>query len=122
MLENKEVLLIGVDEVDQMLLKYMVEEQGATLQVENKADAAIQRIKERKYDLLIINMRLEKINTLNLVQKMRAEREIRVPVIGLSSNHMNGRALQSGFDAVILRPIEKHKLLSALRGLQLASV
>ena len=122
MLENKEVLLVGVDEVDQMLLKYMIEEQGATLRVETKANQAIERIKERKYDLLIINMRLETINTLNLVQKMRAEREIRVPVIGLSSTHMNGRAMQSGFDAVILRPIEKHKLLTALQNLHLASV
>ncbi len=115
LLEEKEVLLIGVDEVDQMLLKYMIEEQGAALHIENKTDDAIKRIKERKYDLLLINMRLERLNTLDLVSKMRQEREIRVPVIGITSNDMNGRALHHGFDAIIQRPIEKHKLMRALQ-------
>jgi CheY-like chemotaxis protein len=114
LIENKEVLLIGVDEVDQMLLRYMVEEQGAALKIENRTDEAIELIKDRRYDLLMINMRLERLNTLHLVSEMRANREIRVPVIGLSSNDMNGRALNSGFDAVITRPIEKRKLLKAL--------
>lgn len=114
LLKDKDVLLIGVDEVDQMLLRYMVEEQGANLIVENEKDAALERIRDRKYDLLIINTRLERINTLDLISKMRAAKEIRVPIIGITSRDMVGRALYNGFDYIIKRPIEKHKLNRAI--------
>lgn len=114
LLNGKDVLVIGLDEVDTMLLRYMVHEQGAQLQIENETEAALKRIRERKYDLLIINTRLEQLNTLDLVQKMRASKEIRVPVIGVSAIEMGGRALHSGFDHIIRRPIEKWKFLGAL--------
>lgn len=113
-LKDKDVLLIGVDEVDQMLLRYMVEELGANLIVENEKDAALELIRDRKYDLLIINTRLERLNTLDLISKMRKAKEIRVPIIGITNRDMGGRALYNGFDYIIKRPIEKHKLNRAI--------
>lgn len=113
-LKDKDVLLIGVDEVDQMLLRYMIEEMGANLIVENEKDAALKLIRDRKYDLLIINTRLERLNTLDLISKMRKSKEIRVPIIGITNRDMSGRALYNGFDCIIKRPIEKHKLNRAL--------
>lgn len=114
-LADKDVLLVGVDEVDEMLMRYMVAEQDANLIVENTAKGAIAKISDRKYDLLIINTRVENVNSLDLIHKMRANKEIRVPVIGLTSRDMSGRALFSGFDYVIRRPLEKSKFLSALQ-------
>lgn len=113
-LTGKDVLVVGLDEVDTMLLRYMIHEQGAHMEIENETEAALERIRERKYDLLIINTRLERLNTLNMVQKMRAAKEIRVPVIGVSAQEMGGRALHSGFDHIVRRPIEKWKFMEAL--------
>jgi Response regulator containing a CheY-like receiver domain and a GGDEF domain len=114
LLHDKDVLLIGVDEVDEMLLRYMIQEHGAQLVVENRTEEALDLISQRKYDLLIINTRLERLNTLELIYQKRQKKEIRVPVIGITSRNLMGRGLSSGFDYIIRRPIEKKKFHQAL--------
>lgn len=113
-LEGKRVLLAGVNEVDTMLLNYMIHEGGAYLNsVQTKAELE-NILHKNRFDLIILNMRLENDNALPIAQKFKRELNLDTPLLGLSSTSLSGRGLHHGFSYIIRRPLEKKKVLAAL--------
>ncbi len=113
-LDNKKVLLLEDDEVDQMLLKLMVEGEGAKIQIENNPESIVNLLLEDRFDLILMDARFGNSNSLNLVRKLRTNMSFKIPIIGMTSVNYAGRGMQSGMDAIIRRPIEKSKFNAAL--------
>lgn len=113
-LVGRRVLLIEDDEVDSLMLKFMVESEGGLVSQEGSCDHAYEVIKKRDFDLLILDTRLQQTNTLQMIRDLRASAGFDLPVIGLASRHLSGRGINSGFDAMIIRPIDQSKFRQAL--------
>lgn len=114
LLANKKILLIGSNEVDEMLIRFMVESNEGRLEVENEASSAQNKIEHGQYDLVLMNTRLNKLNAMQLVQSLKSNAKRDIPIIGLTSKDLNGRGLFSGFDYIMKRPVEKKKFHRAL--------
>lgn len=121
-LENKRVLLVGANEVDEMLLRYMVVEHGGTLNVVTNAAALRQTLETSRYDLILMNARLGNENAIGILKHLREDHLIKAPVIAISSSDMVGRAVSQGFAYILHRPLEKKKMLQALNAVLQDSV
>jgi CheY-like chemotaxis protein len=113
-LEGKRVLLAGANEVDEMLLRYMVIESGGVLNVASSTDEIRTTLTTSRYDLILMNSRLDNSNSMGVLQQLRKESLIKAPVVAISSNDMVGRAIHNGFAYVLRRPLEKRKIMAAL--------
>lgn len=113
-LEGKRVLLAGANEVDEMLLRYMITESGGTLNVCYDLDEMRKTLAKSRYDLIMMNSRLANTNAMGILEQLKRESLIKAPVIAISSKDMVGRAIHSGFAYVLRRPLEKRKILAAL--------
>lgn len=113
-LKSHSVLLIGVNEVDEMLLGYILELQGGESTFVGQSDQALEMLEERPYQLLFINTRLENTNALDLARRIRNRHGEELPIIGITSGDHHSRTLLDGFDYIIHRPIEKRKILRGL--------
>ncbi len=113
-LEGKRVLLAGANEVDEMLLRYMVEQSGGVLNVAPSAEDMKRTLEKSRYDLILMNSRLGGENSVGILAQLRQEALINAPVVAISSNDLVGRALHNGFSYVLRRPLEKRTILAAL--------
>lgn len=115
LLQNSRVLLIEDDEVDSLMLKFMVENQGGVMVQEESCDYAYDIIKKQDFDLLILDTRLQHTNTLEIIRDLRSNADFKLPVIGLAARKLGGRALESGIDAMLFRPLDQARFLEALQ-------
>ncbi len=107
-------MLIEDDEVDQMLLKFMIEDQGAEMTLETDKDIAFEKLKSHSFDLLLLDTRIGRANALELAKKLRSDVKLDIPIIGLSSTDLKGRGIHSGLDEVLIRPVEYQNFVKAL--------
>ncbi len=113
-LKDKRVLLAGANEVDEMLLSYMVDNGGGTLNIATNTEALEKALHKSRYDLIFMNSRLGSDNAMSVLKKLRAEGLIKAPVIGISSTELAGRGIFNGFSHVLGRPLEKKNIIEAL--------
>lgn len=115
LLSGKRVLLLEDDEVSQMLLTYMLEDQGAELKLETSKDSALEELQKQTYDLLLIDSRIEQANTFDFTKTVK--HQLGIPIIGLSSVDMRGRGIFNGLDAILRRPVEYPNFLRTIKKL-----
>ncbi|MCR9155272.1 MAG: hypothetical protein ACPGVV_09910 [Croceimicrobium sp.] len=113
-LEGKRILLAGANEVDEMLLRYMIEQSGGILNVSVTTDEMRLTLSKSRYDLILMNSRLANENAVGILNQLKQESLINAPVVAISSNDLVGRAIHNGFAYVLRRPLEKRKILAAL--------
>lgn len=117
MLKGKRVLLIEDDEVDQMLLKFMIEDQGAKFYMEDEEERALLRLQKEKFDLVFLDTRLNNANVVDLTRRIRQLGNKDMNIIGMSSVDLLGRGISQGLDQVMLRPLEYSKFINTLYSL-----
>ncbi len=116
-LSGKRVLLVEDDEVNQMLLKLMIEGQGAESVLEPNKDKALEILQNEEFDLILLDTTLEDVNVLKFTQQLRNKILLTTPIIGMTNINLNGRGLHSGFNHVLKRPVEYKTFVSAVQKL-----
>ena len=114
LLVDQKVLLIEDDEVHQMLLTFMLKDQGALLTVEPDKDEALNKLRNEKFDLILLDTRLNNTNALRFTQQLRTELSLDTPIIGMSSVNLQGRGIYNGLDEVLMRPVEYGQLMDTI--------
>lgn len=115
MLHAHRIMVVGVNEVDEMLLRYILEELGAGMDIVNSGREALDQVQERSIDMVIMNTQLRDQNALELAKKLRQTQQKTLPIIGITAQDAQSRSLFQGFNYIIHRPIEKQKVHRALR-------
>ncbi len=116
-------LLVVEDEPDARdLLKLMLEQCGAVVKAAGFAKEGLQEVKDWKPDLLISDIEMPEEDGYTLIQKIRSTeaRASRLPAIALTAHARaedRMRALRSGFDAHVAKPVEVNELVTVIEGL-----
>jgi len=106
LLKDKKVLLVENDEVNQMLIGYMINDLGGKQILHTTANEVLENLHQAKPDLILLDMAIEGANALEFTKRLRSEMEVQVPIIGMSSQDLRGRGIYHGLDAVIRKPVE----------------
>ncbi len=105
-LNNKKILLIEDNKINQMITKKMLENKGIVCEIIDNGEDAIEAVRHNKYDLILMDVHLPGINGTIATQQIRAF-DTTTPVIALTaiSLHENREMLLSfGMNDVITKP------------------
>jgi CheY-like chemotaxis protein len=67
-----------------------------------------------EFDLIILDLHLPPFNVLELSKMIREELNLNIPIIGLSSANMNGRAIEAGVNMVFRKPLDNTHIQEAI--------
>ncbi|MFN4298759.1 MAG: PleD family two-component system response regulator [Thermaurantimonas sp.] len=110
-LSGNKVLIFENDEVNQLLLKIMLE--NNELQPEIITDTAdlYKKIESHSYELLLLDMENKNPSSFEIIDVIRKDLKSNIPVIGLSTKDYRGRAIYHGINVLLQRPIENRALM-----------
>lgn len=104
--EDKKVLLVEDNKINQMVSKKMLENKGILCEIIDNGEDAIKAVKENNYDLVLMDVHLPGINGTEATKIIR-EFDAKTPIIALTAISLNENRemlLSYGMDDVLTKP------------------
>jgi len=107
-LNDKKVLLIEDNKINQMITKKMVENKGMVCEVIDNGEDAIEAVKNNSYDLVLMDVHLPGINGTIATQTIRTfDKKIKIIALtAISLNENREMLLSYGMNDVITKPFD----------------
>jgi len=113
-----EVLLVEDDEAIGDLVKYNLERQGFSVDWVLDGKEALEKLKEKRYDIIILDLMLPGVDGLELCQKVRQEGKNReTPIIvltALGDEDTKVKGFAAGADDYVTKPFSVKELLARI--------
>ncbi|MCO5589042.1 hypothetical protein L7F22_043007 [Adiantum nelumboides] len=119
-----DILLAEDNLVNQKLATKILQNQGHRVEVVDNGELALQRIRERTYDVVLMDVSMPimgGIEATRLIRQFEATLEppaTRVPIIALTAHAMLGdkeRCIAAGMDGYCSKPLKSRDLLATMR-------
>ena len=115
---TKTILLIEDDEKTASSVRLYLQHQGFEVDVENEGRRGLDRARERRYDLLILDLMLPGLDGMEICRILR--RESALPILMLTArtttgDHIDG--LESGADDYLAKPFSLRELTARARAI-----
>ncbi|MEQ6118909.1 ATP-binding protein [Reichenbachiella sp. MALMAid0571] len=113
-------MLIADDEAfNRKLLAVILSEQGITFDEAENGDETYKLLNEKKYDIVLLDFRMPKMNGPEITEKIRAEKKLNseIPIIGLTATVSDQDMLlakKSGINHVLRKPFDTEELLTLI--------
>jgi CheY-like chemotaxis protein len=91
----------------------------AKVEISEDGQDAIERMKEREYDLVLMDLQMPIMDGFEATAHIREVMKSKVPIIGLSANALNGereRSLEKGMDDYVSKPFQPELLYEKIHG------
>jgi len=115
-----QILVLDDNNINQKVIKGFLEKQPHTLTMANDANDALEKIKQGKFDLALMDIELPGMNGDELTEKIRQTGDAAykdLPIIALTGNAMPQdieRYYSAGMNGVLAKPIDAEKLISTI--------
>ena len=115
------VLVAEDNAVNQRLAKLNLEGWGHEVVVANDGQEAVDRYKEREFDIVLMDLQMPRLSgfeaatAIRAIEKMRSAK--RTPILALSANVLKGvrdECSKSGMDGYVSKPVRQQELVSAM--------
>ena len=111
----KSILIVDDDEMVLMALSELLKPEGYDIDSVGSAKEALNKINEKRYDLLILDIIMPEMNGLELCRKIRTREDYdEIPIVFLTAkSREDDRALgiEAGANLFLSKPISPDKLL-----------
>ena len=107
-LENKKILLVEDNKINQMITQKMLEKKGISCTIIDNGEDAIEEAKANQYDLILMDVHLPGINGTEATAEIR-KFDSKTPIIALTAISLNENKemlLSFGMNEVITKPFE----------------
>lgn len=108
------VLIVEDDPTDSKLFGVVLEASGHRVLKMDSAEQAVEEIKARKPELILLDLNLPGMDGLALARRLKQDPDTRhipiVAVTGASEKFSKEEALAAGCDAYIVKPVDTRKL------------
>ncbi len=119
---NGHVLLVEDYEANRMFVGIILDNAGITYETANNGVEAIEKFKNGRYDLILMDENMPELGGIGATKAIRAfEKGIdqkHTPIISLTANALKNdreRFLEAGMDDYISKPVEPNNLLNVMR-------
>ena len=118
-IKGARVLLAEDNEINQQIAKELLQMAGVSLEIVVNGRDAVQRVKSRPFDLVLMDIQMPEMDGYEAVQLIRAEQRFKdLPIIAMTANVMVqdlARCREVGMDDHIGKPIDPNKLFNTLK-------
>jgi signal transduction histidine kinase/CheY-like chemotaxis protein/ABC-type nitrate/sulfonate/bicarbonate transport system substrate-binding protein len=116
LLNTKNVLLVEDNEINQLIAEAMLESIGINVTVAANGQQALDEVKEKNYDLVLMDIQMPVMDGITACRKIR-ETNQSLPIIALTANVMSDDILTyqvEGFNGYIAKPVDLDVLMQVL--------
>lgn len=116
-LDNVKVLVVDDSPDNLELTQKFLQTAGAIVECLERADKAIEALKFKNYDVVVMDIQMPGLDGYEAVRQLR-RMEYNKPVLALTAHAMKGeqeRCLSAGFDSYLVKPINRPQLIQAVR-------
>ncbi len=111
------ILVVEDNEINQQVAKETLETEGFAIDLADNGRAAIDMIKETKYDMVLMDLQMPVLDGYQATKEIREEIDKELPIVALSADAMKGTAdnvYKVGMNDYVTKPIEFKVLLTVL--------
>lgn len=119
-LNGFELLLVEDNPLNQLVTQKLLSDWGIELEIASNGREAIDRLKERGYDLILMDVQMPEMDGYEATRYIRKNMETpfnEIPIIALTANAFSGsddECLKAGMDDYVSKPIEIANLYSKI--------
>lgn len=110
-MSNKRVLVVDDNETNLKLVTHMLGSERYDVSTASSAGIALERLRESKFDLLLLDLQLPDMDGLELTRVLRADPTMAdLPIVAVTAYAMKGdeeKARSAGVDSYVTKPIAK---------------
>ena len=116
----KKVLVVEDMEMNQLLMKKIMESWGIEVSIVPNGALALERVQQEHYDLILMDIQMPEMDGVEATRRIRKlsdECKAATPIVAVTANLLKGdseRYLAAGMNDYIAKPIEEKKLFSIL--------
>jgi CheY-like chemotaxis protein len=111
-----QALVVEDNPSNQILISMLLKKMGLEITLANDGLEGVEEARRRKYDIILMDMQMPRMNGYEAAQKLRSE-GFSVPIVAVTANAMKGdeeKCLQAGCDAYLSKPVDRKKLYEIL--------
>jgi two-component system sensor histidine kinase/response regulator len=117
-LQGKRILLVEDNEINMELALELLKDVGIECESAWNGAEAIEKLKESKFDLVLMDIQMPVMDGLTACRKIREEMNRELPVLAMTAHAMKGereKSLAAGMNDHITKPIDPEHLYMTLR-------
>ncbi len=110
---NVVVLITEDNEFNQSLLMHLFRNWNLQFEIANNGQEAIEKLKRKKYDLVLMDIQMPVMDGYTAARKIRNELKLDVPIIAMTAHAMPGekeKCLSYGMNDYIAKPVKQEYL------------
>ncbi len=115
--KNVKVLVAEDNVLNQLLIKILLEELGFEFDIADNGKVAIDKLKEDKYDVVLMDMQMPEMNGFETTQYIRDEMKSSIPIIALTADVTSldiDKSKAIGMNDYLSKPIDDKLLYSKI--------
>ena len=116
--ENIEVLLVEDNPINQLVATEILEKVKIRVDTANSGLSAIDAIKQKVYDLILMDVQMPEMDGLEATRLIRSDRtNIDLPIIAMTANAMIGdreKCIDAGMNDYVTKPIDTSELFKTM--------
>ena len=113
------LLLVEDNAVNQMVVTEMLQIPGITIDLAGNGREAIQLIREKKYDAILMDVQMPEMDGIETTKAIRNKLALKdIPIIAMTAHARYGdqeKCLAAGMNDYIPKPVDRERLLSILK-------
>jgi CheY-like chemotaxis protein/HPt (histidine-containing phosphotransfer) domain-containing protein len=119
-IRGKQILLVEDNEINQLVAVEILQQMGLLVSVADDGEQAVQMAGQGNYDAILMDIQMPGMNGYQATAQIRKNRRsnaVELPIIAMTANALDGdnqKALDSGLDDYIPKPVDVAQLASVL--------
>lgn len=113
-LADKKILLVEDNEMNRVVAETILNQYGATIYEAVNGMEAIDAIRARQYDIVLMDIQMPVMDGLEATRIIRKDIQSNIPVIALTANAVKGemeKCIQAGMNDYLSKPFEEEDLI-----------
>lgn len=122
LLEDKSVLVVEDNAINQFLVRHSLEKLGAVVEIIDNGVDAVDRIQSKKFDLVLMDIQLPEMDGYETTLCIRNQLKSNVPIVAMTAYALQGedeKCLQVGMNGYLSKPFTTESLYDAIKGVLL---
>ncbi len=117
MLKGKTILVADDNKLNQKILIFILEKNGAIVLLANNGREAVEKMTTEKVDAVLMDVQMPEMDGLQATEAIRNELKSTIPVIGLTANSMESeknKCVAAGMNTCVSKPFDPTELCTLI--------